>query len=59
MVALDGKTPASVLRPSRMQFTSCIWVNAWAAEQRLVLGQLAVADKSNEITAMHCQRQVA
>ena len=27
-------------------------VNAWAAEQRLVLGQLAVAGKSNEITAV-------
>ncbi len=27
-------------------------VNAWAAEQRLVLGQLAVDGKSNEITAV-------
>ena len=26
-------------------------VNAWAAEQRLALGQMAVAGKSNEITA--------
>ena len=27
-------------------------VNAWAAEQRLALGQLAVDGKSNEITAV-------
>ena len=27
-------------------------VSAWAEEQRLVLGQVAVADKSNEITAL-------
>ena len=27
-------------------------VSAWADEQRLVLGQVAVADKSNEITAV-------
>lgn len=27
-------------------------VSAWASEHRLVLGQLKVADKSNEITAI-------
>ena len=27
-------------------------VNAWATSQRLVLGQIQVNDKSNEITAM-------
>ena len=27
-------------------------VSAWASEQRLVLAQLKVADKSNEITAI-------
>ena len=51
VVALDGKT----LRRSydRTVGTSPLHlVNAWAAEQRLVLGQLAVEGKSNEITAI-------
>ena len=50
MVALDGKT----LRRSydRAEGTSPLHlVSAWAAEQRLVLGQ-AVEGKSNEITAV-------
>ena len=50
-VALDGKT----LRRSydRAEGSSPLHlVNAWAAEQRLVLGQQAVAGKSNEITAI-------
>ena len=49
--ALDGKT----LRRSydRAEGASPLHlVNAWAAEQRLVLGQLAVDGKSNEITAV-------
>jgi predicted transposase YbfD/YdcC len=51
VVAIDGKTlrrsfdTASRSSPLHM-------VNAWACEQRLVLGQLAVDGKSNEITAV-------
>ena len=51
VLAIDGKT----LRRSydRAQAQSPLHlVNAWAAEQRLVLGQLAVDGKSNEITAV-------
>jgi predicted transposase YbfD/YdcC len=51
VVALDGKT----LRRSfdRASSTSPLHlVSAWAVEQRLVLGQMAVEDKSNEITAV-------
>ena len=51
VVALDGKT----LRRSydRAEGRSPLHlVSAWAEEQRLVLGQLSVADKSNEITAV-------
>ena len=51
VVAIDGKTlrrsfdRASGASPLHL-------VNAWAVDQRLVLGQLAVADKSNEIVAI-------
>ena len=51
VVALDGKTlrrsfdRASAASPLHL-------VSAWAADQRLVLGQLAVGDKSNEIVAV-------
>ena len=51
VVALDGKT----LRRSfdRASATSPLHlVSAWAADQRLVLGQLAVGAKSNEIVAV-------
>jgi hypothetical protein len=51
VVAIDGKT----LRHSfdRAAGTSALHlISAWAAEQRLVLGQLAVDAKSNEITAL-------
>jgi predicted transposase YbfD/YdcC len=51
VVALDGKT----LRRSFDRAASASplhLVSAWAVEQRLVLGQLAVDDKSNEITAV-------
>ena len=51
VLAIDGKT----LRRSydRAEAKSPLHlVNAWAAEQRLVLGQLAVDGKSNEITAV-------
>lgn len=51
VIAVDGKT----LRRSfdRASKTSALHlVSAWAADQRLVLGQLAVDGKSNEITAV-------
>jgi predicted transposase YbfD/YdcC len=49
LVALDGKT----LRRSRARGHGPIHlVNVWAARNRLVLGQLKVADHSNEITAL-------
>src|SRR5215218_9988812 len=51
VVALDGKT----LRRSfdRAAGASPLHlVSAWAAEQRLVLGQVAAGDTSNEITAV-------
>lgn len=49
-VAIDGKS----LRGSRANtFTGCVHlVNAWATEQGLCLGQVAVEDKSNEIPAI-------
>jgi predicted transposase YbfD/YdcC len=49
LVALDGKT----LRRSRARGHGPIHlVNVWASRNRLVLGQLKVADHSNEITAL-------
>ena len=51
VVAIDGKT----LRHSfdRAAGASALHlISAWAADQRLVLGQLAVDGKSNEITAV-------
>jgi len=51
VVAIDGKT----LRRSfdRASKTSPLHlVSAWAADARLVLGQVATAEKSNEITAV-------
>jgi predicted transposase YbfD/YdcC len=51
VVALDGKK----LRRShdRALAKSAIWmVSAWAADNRLVLGQVKVDEKSNEITAI-------
>jgi predicted transposase YbfD/YdcC len=48
-VPSDGKT----LRGSRGPDGTCLHlVSAWAAEGRLTLAQVAVADKSNEITAI-------
>jgi predicted transposase YbfD/YdcC len=57
VVALDGKT----LRRShdRTNGKAAIHlVSAWATENRLVLGQVKVADKSNEITALPALLQV-
>lgn len=51
VVALDGKT----LRRSfdrAAGLSPLHWVSAWAVEQRLVLGQVAVDGQSNEITAV-------
>jgi predicted transposase YbfD/YdcC len=49
IVAIDGKT----LRRSGARERSPIhMVSAWATENRLVLGQVAVEEKSNEITAI-------
>lgn len=51
VVALDGKS----LRRShdkRAGKAAIHMVSAWASQNRLVLGQLKVADKSNEITAI-------
>jgi len=49
VVATDGKT---VRRPGRKGGKDAIhMVSAFAASQRLVLGQVKVAEKSNEITA--------
>ena len=51
IVAIDGKT----LRPSYKKGGkqgAIHMVNAWAASQRLVLGQRKVDEKSNEITAI-------
>jgi predicted transposase YbfD/YdcC len=49
-VALDGK---SARRAKRNTATGCLHVvTAWAAENRLVLGEVPVDDKSNEITAI-------
>lgn len=53
VVSLDGKK----LRRShdKQHERDGIWmVSAWAGENRLVLGQMKVAEKSNEITAIPC-----
>jgi predicted transposase YbfD/YdcC len=49
-VAIDGK---AVRAASRNTFSGCLHlVSAWAAENRLILGQVAVADGSHEIAAI-------
>jgi predicted transposase YbfD/YdcC len=51
VVALDGKQVRRSM--DRYQGKAAIYmVSAWAEENRLVLGQRKVADKSNEITAI-------
>lgn len=49
VVALDGKTHR---RTGGANSASLHMLNAWSVENRLVLGQLAVEEKSNEITAV-------
>jgi len=51
VVAIDGKTARGSLDRSRGQRPLHL-VNAWATSNRLVLGQLKVDKKSNEITAV-------
>ncbi len=49
-VAIDGK---AVRGAPQNTFSNCLHlVSAWATENRLILGQEAVADGSNEITAI-------
>ena len=50
IVALDGKAVRRDLHAGR---TAPMLVSAWARENGLVLGQLKVNAKSNEITAVH------
>lgn len=51
VISLDGKTLIGSY--DREQGKSALHlVSAWASEHRLVLGQIKVADKSNEITAI-------
>jgi predicted transposase YbfD/YdcC len=49
VVAIDGKTHR---RAGEAGGTVLHMLNAWSVENRLVLGQLAVEEKSNEITAV-------
>jgi len=51
IVAIDGKTSRRAHNRSQGQNPLHL-VSAWAARQRLVLGQEACAEKSNEITAI-------
>ncbi len=53
LIAIDGKTSRRCHAKSAGR-AALHTVSAWAARQRLVLGQEAVADKSNEITAIPC-----
>jgi predicted transposase YbfD/YdcC len=49
-IAIDGKAVRSAPRST---FSGCLHlVSAWAAENRLILGQQAVADGSHEIAAI-------
>ncbi|GGK34886.1 ISAs1 family transposase [Salinarimonas ramus] len=51
VIAIDGKTSRRTHARGRGREPLHL-VSAWATRQRLVLGQEAVADKSNEITAI-------
>ena len=51
IVAIDGKTSRRAHNRSKGQNPLHL-VSAWASRQRLVLGQQACAEKSNEITAI-------
>ncbi len=49
IVALDGKALRRALNQGE---SPCVIVSAWAASNSLVLGQMKVPDKTNEITAV-------
>ena len=51
VIAIDGKTLRRSFDRAAGQ-SPLHMVHAWACEQRLLLGQLAVDGKSNEITAV-------
>ena len=51
VIPIDGKTVKGSY-DREQQKTALHVVSAWASEHRLVLGQVKVADKSNEITAI-------
>lgn len=51
LIAIDGKTSRRCHARTKGR-AALHTVSAWASRQRLVLGQEAVADKSNEITAI-------
>jgi predicted transposase YbfD/YdcC len=51
IISIDGKALKGTAEPSKGK--SCIYlVSAWASENKLMLGQQKVAEKSNEITAI-------
>ena len=51
VISIDGKALRATAEPSKGK--SCIYlVSAWASENKLMLGQQKVAEKSNEITAI-------
>lgn len=50
-IAIDGKTLRGSASPKK-GLSALHLVSAWATEQQLVLGQVAVDSKSNEITAI-------
>ena len=52
VVAIDGKTHRLSYQRGRGKGPLHL-VSAWAANNRLTLGQVKVDDKSNEITAVH------
>jgi predicted transposase YbfD/YdcC len=51
LVSIDGKTVRGTLR-SALGKSALHLVSAWCAENSVVLGQVATAEKSNEITAI-------
>lgn len=52
IVAVDGKQVRGSRRGGATDLGPIHMVSAWACENRLVLGQVKVAEKSNEITAI-------
>lgn len=51
IIPIDGKTIRGSYDRNQSQLALHV-ISAWSSEQRLVLGQLKVEDKSNEITAI-------